>query len=123
MKIKKQAFVIITVLCFCLSICPASASNIKISNKKITLEVGKKKKLSVKGTKKKVSWKSSDKKIATVNKKGIVKAKSTGKAVVTAKAGRKKYKCVVKVKMGSSVPDNVVVTDDDDDGWGPLIRP
>ena len=57
----------------------------KISRKKLTLKVGQKKTLSLQSTtkkeKKKIIWKSSNKKIATVSKKGVVKAKKKGFSV------------------------------------------
>ena len=73
-------------------------AKIKISKKKLTLTVGQKKKLKVKGTKKKVKWSSKNKKIATVTKKGVVKAKKKGTTKIIAKVGKKKYTCKVKVK-------------------------
>lgn len=69
----------------------------KLSNKKITLKVGQKKKLKVKNAKK-VTWKSSNKKIATVSKKGVVTAKKAGKVTISAKVGKKVLKCKVTVK-------------------------
>ena len=71
---------------------------VKLNKKKLVLTVGKKAKLKVKGTKKKVKWSSSKKKIATVTKKGVVKAKKKGTAKIVAKIGKKKYTCKVVVK-------------------------
>lgn len=73
----------------------------KISKKSLSLRVGKSKKLKAKyarGDKVK-SWKSSNKKVASVSKKGKIKAKRRGKAtiIVTLKSG-KKAKCKVTVK-------------------------
>lgn len=48
----------------------------RLNYKKVTLVYGKKKKLKVRGTKKSV---------ATVNKKGVIKAKKKGKATIIAK--------------------------------------
>lgn len=73
-------------------------SKIKISNSKITLTVRQSKTLKVKGTKKKPKWSSSKKSVATVSKKGKVVAKKAGRATITAKIGKKKYKCKVTVK-------------------------
>ena len=70
----------------------------QLNKKKLVLTVGKKAKLKVKGTKKKVKWSSSKKKIATVTKKGVVKAKKKGTAKIVAKIGKKKYTCKVVVK-------------------------
>lgn len=72
----------------------------KLSNKKITITVGQKKKLKVKNfkKKKKIKWSSKNSKIATVNKKGKVVGKKKGKTTIIAKAGKKKLKCKVVVK-------------------------
>lgn len=66
--------------------------------KKLTVKVGKSKKLSVKNTTKKVTWSSSNKKIAKVNKSGKVTGVKAGKAVIKAKVGGKTLKCTVTVK-------------------------
>lgn len=68
-----------------------------ISCRSKTMAKGNTYTLKVKGTKKKVKWSSSNKKIATVDKNGKVKAVKTGKVVITAKVGSKKYRCSVKV--------------------------
>lgn len=73
----------------------------RLNKKSISLAVGQTFKLKVKGTKKKIKWSSSNKKIASVSKKGVVKAKKKGKCVITAKVGSKKYKCKVTVKAAS----------------------
>lgn len=73
-------------------------AKVKLNKKKLVLTVGKKAKLKVKGTKKKVKWSSSKKKIATVTKKGVVKAKKKGTTKIVAKIGKKKYTCKVVVK-------------------------
>ncbi len=86
----------------------AKVKNLTISDKKITLVVGKKASLSIKakikGKKKakaikanKVKWTSSDKKVATVNKKGKITAKKKGTATITAKYSGKTAKCKVTV--------------------------
>ena len=88
-----------------------AVGKVSISQKKMTLKVGVKKKLKVKGTKKKVKWSSNKKKVATVSKKGVVKAKKKGKAVITARVEKKKYKCKVtvidkKTPAASGGPEN-----------------
>lgn len=75
------------------------AAKIKISSKKVTLIKGQSKTLKVKGTKKRARWSSSKKSVASVSKKGKVTAKKKGTATITAKIGRKKYKCKVKVRL------------------------
>lgn len=90
-----------------------AAKKMKLSKTKLSLNVGKTKKLAVKNKKKKakVTWSSSKKKVATVSKKGVVKAKKAGKATITAKVKYKKkttkLKCkvtVTKKKKGKETP-------------------
>lgn len=97
-------------LAFCLLATAAPAMNAdakakpKLNKKKITIKVGKTKKLKIKNLKgKKVKWKTSNKsvvKIKKTKKKNVVqlKGKKAGTATVTAKIGKKKYKCKVTVK-------------------------
>lgn len=51
-----------------------------------------------KAAKTKLKWKSSKKKVATVNAKGLIKAKKAGKATITVTAGKKSAKIKVTVK-------------------------
>lgn len=85
-----------------------AAKKAKISKSKLTLKVGQTKKLSVKNLtkkqKKKLKWSSNKKKIASVNKSGKVTAKKKGTAKITAKVGKKKYTCTVKVKSSNVTP-------------------
>lgn len=78
-----------------------AAKKVAISKKTLKLTVGKSATLTVKNLskakKKKLKWSSSKKKVATVNKKGKVTAKKVGNAKITAKVGKKKYTCKVKV--------------------------
>lgn len=98
MKHKRIISLIMLLTMLLIFVIPAYAkAKPKISKKSVTITVGKTLKLSVKKAKK-VKWSSSNKKIATVNKKGIVTAKSVGNAVITAKVGKKKLKCSVIVK-------------------------
>lgn len=72
----------------------------RLNYRKVTLVQGKKKKLKVRNLRRrrKVKWYSTKKSVATVNRKGVVKAKRKGKAYIVAKVGRKKYRCKVIVK-------------------------
>ena len=72
----------------------------RLNYKKVTLVQGKKKRLKVRNLRRrrKVKWYSTKKSVATVNKKGVVKAKRKGKAYIVAKVGKKKYRCKVIVK-------------------------
>ncbi len=83
-----------------------AAAKTKLSRAKLTIKAGKKATLILKNVKKKqlkkVKWSISNKKVAgiTVRKKNVVsvKGKKAGKAKITAKLGKKKYICKVKVK-------------------------
>lgn len=68
-----------------------------ISKRSTTIAKGNTYTLKIKGTKKKVKWISSNKKVATINSNGKVTAKKTGKAIITAKVGSKRYRCSIKV--------------------------
>lgn len=87
-----------------------SAAEVKLSQKKLTMEAGEKKTLKVKGTKKKAKWSTSNKNIAEVSAKGIVTAKKSGKAVISAKAAGKTYKCTVTVKKASLSHSRLTMT-------------
>lgn len=75
-----------------------AAAKIKLNKKKATIYVGKSVQLKIKGTKSKVKWTSNKKSVAKVDSKGKVTGKKAGKAIITAKVGKKKYKCTVIVK-------------------------
>ena len=57
-----------------------------------------KREVSFKNATYKVKWSSNDSYVAKVSKKGVVTAKAEGTAKITAKIGKKKYKCTVKVE-------------------------
>ncbi|MCI8956136.1 MAG: hypothetical protein HFG29_03980 [Eubacterium sp.] len=76
----------------------SAAKKVKLNKTKATIYVGKTVTLKLKNNKNKIKWSSSNKKVATVTKKGKVKGKKIGKAIITAKVGKKKYKCKIIVK-------------------------
>ena len=95
---KTRMLAVMFMLAAILAVTPQSAqAAAKISRKTVTLAAGKTVRLSVKGTKKKVKWSSSKKSVAKVNKNGKVTALKEGKAVITAKVGKKRLKCKVTV--------------------------
>lgn len=102
MKRHTALFIALT-LVFCL-LCHADVVEAKtnLNRKKVTITVGDKVTLKVKGTKKKPKWSSKNKKIATVTKNGKVTAKKPGTTTITAKLGKKKYRCMVTVTAKSS---------------------
>ena len=82
---------------------PAAPTKVTLNKKKATLKVGKK--LTLKATltptkaKTALTWTSSNKKVATVSKKGVVKAIKPGKAKITVKtANGKKATVTITVK-------------------------
>ena len=103
MKKRLSTLPILLLLFFCLTLSISSLSVYaksapKLNKKNITLYVGKSYQLKVKGVKNfKIKWISNKKKIATVTKKGKVVGKKSGTAIITAKIGRKKLKCKIKV--------------------------
>lgn len=102
MNLKKTCLLPAFIL-FLALLLPIHANAASISKKNVTLKVGQTTTLKVKGTKKKAVWKSTNNKIATVNKKGTVKAKKAGTCKVYAKIGKKTYKCTVKVIKPSPI--------------------
>lgn len=81
-----------------MQIVEAAKKKVKLNCSKKTLLKGKKFQLKLKNNKKKIKWSSSKKSVATVNKNGKVTAKKAGKTVITAKVGKKKYKCKITVE-------------------------
>lgn len=107
MKTKKKgirSLAILLVLVLTLGFSPVTNVEAKaaprLNYKKVTLVQGKKKKLKVRNLRKrrKVKWYSTKKSVATVNRKGVVKAKKKGKTYIVAKVGKKKYRCKIIVK-------------------------
>ncbi len=94
--LKKSSILLLALMVmFCMA-SPVSAAS--ISKKKVTLCVGQTVQLKIRKAKKKAKWTSSNKKIATVSSKGKVKAKKKGKVTITARIGKKKYKCKVTIE-------------------------
>ncbi len=79
-----------------------SKSKVKLSKSSVSLQVGKNYTVKLNGAdSKKVKWSVSKKSVATIKGNGSsckITAKKAGTTYVTAKLGKKKYKCKVKVK-------------------------
>lgn len=101
MKKKILSLLAIAALVFTLAPPTSVSAKAKISKKSVTVTKGKTYTLKIKGTKKKAKWTSSKKSVATVSKKGKVTGKKRGSTTITAKIGKKKYKCKVKVETPS----------------------
>lgn len=84
----------------------SQAAKMKLNRSSAAIKVGKKVTLKVKGTKKKVKWTTSKKAIASVSSKGVVTGKKVGMATITAKVGKKKFRCKVTVKAKKKIVQN-----------------
>lgn len=98
MKKAKRLLIAMAVLMLCLLMAAPVSAAVKISEKSITLIKGQTKTLQITGTKNRVKWSSNKKTVATVTSNGKVTAKNKGTATITAKVGKKKYTCKVKVE-------------------------
>lgn len=111
MSNRKKILTIMLTLVLSMSMIPTinvnAAKKVKLNKTKATIYVGKTVTLKLKNNRKKIKWSSSNKKVAIVTKKGKVKAKKAGKATITAKVGKKKYKCKITVKKKNN--NNAVV--------------
>ena len=97
-KKKTVATIVVLAMFLCMSITMnAHAAGKKLNKKKIILESGKTVVLKVIRSKKKVIWRSTNTKVAIVNKKGKVKGKKPGTAIIYTIIAGKKLKCKVKV--------------------------
>ena len=95
---KNSLFVLVLFLAVIFVSIPCeAASSAKISKTKANLFVGETIQLKVTGGSGTVKWKSSDKKLASVDKKGLVTAKKTGKCKITATQGNKKLTCTIQI--------------------------
>jgi len=105
MKRKGTLLILLTLITMLALPLTANAAKVKLNKKKVTVYVGDTVKLKVKGAKKKVKWSSSNKNVAAVSKKGKVTGRKEGKATITAKVEKKKYKCKVTVKRKFNLAD------------------
>ena len=74
-----------------------AAKTPKLSRTRAVTAVGRKVTLKVKNYKKKVQWRSSNTYVASVSRKGVVKARHMGYTTILAKAGDVELKCFVTV--------------------------
>ena len=90
------------------NVASAAKKTPKLSTKKVTIGVGKTKKVTVKNKSGKVKWTTKNKKVATV-KNGKIKGVKTGSTTVTCKVGSKKLTVKVSVKAPSLSAKSVSV--------------
>lgn len=76
---------------------PVSAATVKINKTKATICTGQTMQLKMVGTKAKPKW-SSNSRNAVVNSTGKVTAKARGTATITAKIGKKSYRCMIIIE-------------------------
>lgn len=101
-----------------------AAGKVKISKSSLTLKVGQSKKLTLKNAKGKIKWSSLKKSVATVDKKGLVKAKKAGTAVIVATYKTKSYMCTVTVKKKKQPqPEDPEETDEPEETEEPEETP
>lgn len=79
-----------------------TGSSIKLSNTSETIYVGNKLAITARCSDS-VKWSSSDNSVASVDSNGIVSAKSSGSATITASSGKYSASCKLNVKRGSNV--------------------
>lgn len=107
---RKKIWVFILFVLFSVMTCQdraQAASQVKLNVTNAMMTKGDSFTLKVTGTKKKVKWNSSKKSVATV-KNGVVKAKKNGTTYITAKIGKKRYKCKVTVKSKKYIDNKIV---------------
>lgn len=93
----RLAAILLAVICSAMLFPKPADAAVKLNRTSITLARYHSCRLKLTGTKKKVTWKSADTKIVTVDKNGRLIGMDKGSTVVTATAGKKKYKCRIKV--------------------------
>ncbi len=116
-NVQKRIIAILLAITLTVAYMPASFTNtqaashkVKLSKKKVTITVGKKKTVTLKNVKAKVKWKvTKGKKVVSIKKKGkyknkvVIKAKKAGNAKIRATYKKKKYTIKVKVKKKGAV--------------------
>lgn len=92
-------WMLLCVLCLGMVNIPVQAAKVHLNKKQVTLWVGESVQLKLKNNRKKIKWTSDDTTVVTVTKKGKLKAQKEGKATITAKVGKKKYRCECRVYL------------------------
>lgn len=88
-----------------------------LSKRNLTLLKGSSAQLTVTGASGKVTWVSKKPKVAAVSKDGVVTGKKRGSAVIVAKTGGKKLKCLVHVMYAGPVETADAVKGIDVSAW------
>ena len=96
-KWKKLTVILLAMIMALAMAVPASAATVKINKTKATICTGQTMQLKMVGTKAKPKW-SSNSRNAIVNNAGKVTAKARGTATITAKIGKKSYRCMIIIE-------------------------
>lgn len=96
-KWKKLTVILLAMIMALAMAVPASAATVKINKTKATICTGQTLQLKMVGTKAKPKW-SSNSRNAIVNNAGKVTAKARGTATITAKIGKKSYRCMIIIE-------------------------
>ena len=105
-KWKKLTVILLAMIMALAMAVPASAATVKINKTKATICTGQTLQLKMVGTKAKPKW-SSNSRNAIVNSAGKVTAKARGTATITAKIGKKSYRCLVTVEAPRISSSNI----------------
>jgi hypothetical protein len=107
MKRWKKFSVILLAMILALAMAvPASAATVKINKTKVTICTGQTMQLKMVGTKAKPKWFSNSRNVI-VNSAGKVAAKARGTATITAKIGKRSYRCLVTVEAPRISSSNI----------------
>lgn len=96
-KWKKFTVILLAMIMALAMAVPVSAATVKINKTKATICTGQTLQLKMVGTKAKTKW-SSNSRNAVVNSTGKVTAKARGKSTITAKIGKKSYRCMIIIE-------------------------
>ena len=108
-KLRSKRYWLAALLLFLCTVlfCAAPAHAAKLNKTSLKITKGKSTYLTVSGTKTKPVWSTSNKKVVTVKKyskyKAKLTAKGTGTAYITARVGKKTYKCKVTVQKAVKI--------------------
>ena len=105
-KRKKLTVILLAVITALTMAVPVSAATVKINKAKATICTGQTIQLKMVGTKAKPKWFSNSRNVI-VNSTGKVTAKARGTATITAKIGKKSYRCLVTVEAPRISSSNI----------------
>ena len=105
-KWKKFSVILLAMILALAMAVPVSAATVKINKTNVTICTGQTMQLKMDGTKAKPKW-SSNSRNAIVDNAGKVTAKARGTATITAKIGKRSYRCLVTVEAPRISSSNI----------------